>query len=108
MANLQKAVMVGCGFVGSASVFALMQSGLFSEIALIDANQEKAAQLYLEPLDSTEGTHERTDASARQRDTCHHQIELDKRQCTFRHLTQPQAQDVIQFDEKRKENQIEK
>lgn len=40
--NMQKAVMVGCGFVGSASVFALMQSGLFSEIALIDANKEKA------------------------------------------------------------------
>lgn len=40
--NMQKAVMVGCGFVGSASVFALMQSGLFSEIALIDANREKA------------------------------------------------------------------
>ena len=42
MINMQKAVMVGCGFVGSASVFALMQSGLFSEIALIDANHEKA------------------------------------------------------------------
>lgn len=42
MLNMQKAVMVGCGFVGSASVFALMQSGLFSEIALIDANREKA------------------------------------------------------------------
>lgn len=42
MINMQKAVMVGCGFVGSASVFALMQSGLFSEIALIDANREKA------------------------------------------------------------------
>lgn len=42
MLNMQKAVMVGCGFVGSASVFALMQSGLFSEIALIDANPEKA------------------------------------------------------------------
>ena len=28
--NPRKAVMVGCGFVGSASVFALMQSGLFS------------------------------------------------------------------------------
>lgn len=42
MVNMQKAVMVGCGFVGSASVFALMQSGLFSEIALIDANREKA------------------------------------------------------------------
>ena len=40
--NMRKAVMVGCGFVGSASVFALMQSGLFSEIALIDANREKA------------------------------------------------------------------
>ncbi|MBQ2115398.1 MAG: L-lactate dehydrogenase [Lachnospiraceae bacterium] len=42
MLNMQKAVMVGCGFVGAASVFALMQSGLFSEIALIDANKEKA------------------------------------------------------------------
>jgi L-lactate dehydrogenase len=40
--NLQKAVMIGCGFVGSASVFALMQSGLFSEIAMIDADMEKA------------------------------------------------------------------
>ena len=35
--NSKKAVMVGCGFVGSASVFALMQSGLFTEIVLIDA-----------------------------------------------------------------------
>lgn len=42
MVRMQKAVMIGCGFVGSASVFALMQSGLFSEIALIDANHEKA------------------------------------------------------------------
>lgn len=40
--NYQKAVMIGCGFVGSATVFALMQSGLFSEIAMIDANVEKA------------------------------------------------------------------
>ena len=42
MMKMQKAVMIGCGFVGSASVFALMQSGLFSEIAVIDANPEKA------------------------------------------------------------------
>ena len=42
MINYQKAVMIGCGYVGSATVFALMQSGLFSEIALIDANMEKA------------------------------------------------------------------
>jgi L-lactate dehydrogenase len=40
--NSKKAVMIGCGFVGSASVFALMQSGLFTEIALIDADKNKA------------------------------------------------------------------
>lgn len=34
--------MIGCGFVGSASCFALMTSGLFSEMVLIDANQAKA------------------------------------------------------------------
>ena len=38
--NPRKAVMIGCGFVGSASVFALMQSGLFSEIVLIDADKD--------------------------------------------------------------------
>lgn len=42
MANFRKVVMVGCGFVGSASVFSLMQSGLFSEIVMIDADKEKA------------------------------------------------------------------
>lgn len=40
--NSRKAVMIGCGFVGSASVFSLMQSGLFSEIAMIDADYAKA------------------------------------------------------------------
>ena len=40
--NVRKAAMIGCGFVGSASVYALMQSGVFSEIVLIDANQAKA------------------------------------------------------------------
>lgn len=40
--NSKKAVMVGCGYVGAASVFALMQSGLFTEIALIDADRDKA------------------------------------------------------------------
>ena len=40
--NSRKAAIVGCGFVGSASAFALMESGLFSEIVLIDANREKA------------------------------------------------------------------
>ena len=40
--NSRKAAMIGCGFVGSASVFALMQSGLFTEIVLIDADKSKA------------------------------------------------------------------
>ena len=40
--NSKKAVMIGCGFVGSASVFALMQSGLFSEMVLIDADTKRA------------------------------------------------------------------
>ncbi len=41
-ANLRKAAIIGCGFVGSAAAFALMQSGLFSELVLIDANAAKA------------------------------------------------------------------
>ena len=40
--NVRKAAIIGCGFVGSASAFALMESGLFSEIVLIDADKNKA------------------------------------------------------------------
>ena len=40
--NNRKAAIIGCCFVGSASAFSLMQSGLFSELVLIDANREKA------------------------------------------------------------------
>ena len=40
--NVRKAVIIGCGFVGSASAFSLMQSGLFSEIVLIDSDRAKA------------------------------------------------------------------
>ena len=42
MLNIRKAAMIGCGFVGSSSAFALMQSGLFSEMVMIDVNREKA------------------------------------------------------------------
>ncbi len=42
MINNRKASIVGCGFVGAASAFSLMQSGLFSEMVLLDANREKA------------------------------------------------------------------
>ena len=40
--NIRKVAMIGCGFVGSASAFALMQSGMFSEMVLIDADRDKA------------------------------------------------------------------
>ena len=40
--NSRKAAIVGCGFVGSASTFALMESGLFSELVLIDADRNRA------------------------------------------------------------------
>ncbi len=40
--NSRKAAIVGCGFVGSASAFALMQSGLFSELVLIDVDKSRA------------------------------------------------------------------
>lgn len=53
MINNRKAAIIGCGFVGSSSAFALMQSGLFSEIALLDANKERAEG---EALDIFHGT----------------------------------------------------
>lgn len=40
--DTRKVALIGCGFVGSASAFAIMQSGLFSEMVLIDANTDKA------------------------------------------------------------------
>ena len=42
MVNVRKVAIVGCGFVGSASAFALMQSGLFTEMVMIDYNKTKA------------------------------------------------------------------
>ena len=42
--NNRKAAIIGCGFVGSASAFCLMQSGLFSELELLDANRDPHRQ----------------------------------------------------------------
>ena len=42
MMNIQKAAVIGCGFVGASTAFSLVQKGLFSELVLIDANKEKA------------------------------------------------------------------
>ena len=38
----RKIAIIGSGFVGSASAFALMQSGLFSELVLVNRNMTKA------------------------------------------------------------------
>ena len=40
--NPRKAAIIGCGFVGSATAFTLMQSRLFSDLVLLDANEAKA------------------------------------------------------------------
>ena len=40
--NTRKVAVVGCGFVGAACAFSLMQSGLFSEMVLIDSDPAKA------------------------------------------------------------------
>ena len=40
--NLQKCAVIGCGFVGASIAFSLTESGLFSELVLIDVNKEKA------------------------------------------------------------------
>jgi len=53
MVNFRKVAVVGCGFVGSSSAFALMESGLFSEMVLIDVVKEKAEG---EAMDISHGT----------------------------------------------------
>ena len=65
--DARKVALIGCGFVGSASAFALMQSGLFSEMVLIDANTAKAegealdiahGLSYAKPMQIYAGTYE--------------------------------------------------
>ncbi len=38
----QKVVMIGCGYVGSTTVYTMMMAGTANEIVIIDANREKA------------------------------------------------------------------
>ena len=42
MIDTRKVAVIGCGFVGSACAFTLMQHGLFSEMVLIDLDQARA------------------------------------------------------------------
>ncbi len=53
MTNIRKIAVIGCGFVGSSSAFSLIQSGLFSEIVLIDSDKERAEG---EAMDISHGT----------------------------------------------------
>ena len=67
MVNLQKCAVVGCGFVGATSAFALMESGLFNEMVLIDVNRSKAegeamdlshGLAFTQPMEITAGDYE--------------------------------------------------
>ena len=42
--NSRKVAVIGTGFVGSSSAFALMESGLFTEMVLIDADKNRAVR----------------------------------------------------------------
>lgn len=67
MVNMQKVAVIGCGFVGATSAFSLIQTGLFSEMVLIDANMQKAegeamdlshGSAYLTPMNIYAGTYD--------------------------------------------------
>ncbi len=40
--NPRKAAVIGCGFVGASTAFSLMESGLFSEMVLLDLDHDRA------------------------------------------------------------------
>lgn len=40
--DIRKIAVIGCGMVGSSTAFALMESGLFTDILLIDKNRDRA------------------------------------------------------------------
>ncbi len=42
MVNIRKVGIIGCGFVGASTAFALMDKKLFSELVLVDMNKRKA------------------------------------------------------------------
>ena len=67
MVNMQKVAVIGCGFVGATSAFSLIQTGLFLEMVLIDANAKKAegeamdlshGSAYLTPMNIYAGTYD--------------------------------------------------
>lgn len=53
LVNQRKVAIIGCGFVGASCAFALMQSGMFSEMVLIDVDKSRAEG---EAMDISHGT----------------------------------------------------
>lgn len=51
--NPRKIAIIGCGFVGASCAFTLMQSGMFSEMVLLDADRKRAEG---EAMDISHGT----------------------------------------------------
>ena len=49
--NLRKVAVISCGFVGSASAFALMQSGMFSEMVLIETLIKQKVKLLISVME---------------------------------------------------------
>ncbi len=42
MSNMKQCAIIGCGNVGATTAYALLQTGLFSELLLLDVNHERA------------------------------------------------------------------
>ncbi len=68
--NTRKVAVIGCGFVGSTTAFSLMQSKLFTEMVLIDVDQQRAEGEaldishgipYFSPMNIYAGTYEDLD-----------------------------------------------
>ena len=118
MKKTNKISVIGAGFVGSATVFALMDSGLASEIVLVDINREKAildlahGAAFVKPVNLIEGDAEATKdsdiiiitAGANQR-TGETRLDLVKRNVEiFKNLVPcPIALQVLENRERRKE-----
>ncbi len=65
--DIRKVAIIGCGMVGSTTAFALMESGLFTDMILIDVNRERAegeamdlshCMPYIRPLEIHAGGYE--------------------------------------------------
>lgn len=65
--DIRKAAIIGCGMVGATTAFALMDSGMFTDMVLIDNNRERAigeamdlshCQPFIKPVEIRAGDYE--------------------------------------------------